>query len=106
MDANMLVGSWAAESGDSNIEFHADGTYLRVSSFVMPMTYETIALDDTGTFAVADDIVTFTPKSGHYIKNGVDGGFDSAVRRQQAELDATGATPTLTLDGFAWTRRV
>ena len=104
MDANMLVGSWAAESGDSNMEFHADGTYLRVSSFVMPMTYETIALDDTGTFAVDDDIVTFTPMSGHYIKNGVDEGFDSAVRQQQAQLDAAGTA--LTLDGLAWTRRL
>jgi hypothetical protein len=38
MDAKELVGSWAAESGDSNIEFKADGTYIRVSSFAMPMT--------------------------------------------------------------------
>jgi len=103
MDANMLVGSWAAESGDSNIEFNADGTYLRVSSFVMPMTYETIALDDQGTFAVSGDSVTFTPTTGHYLKNGVDEGFDAKVRRQQVELDAAGTS--MSLDGFAWSRR-
>ena len=103
MDVNLLVGSWKSESDDSTIELHADGTYLRVSSFVLPMTYETIALDDQGTFAVGQDSLTFTPTSGHYVKNGVDEGFDPKVRQQQAQLDSTGTS--LVLDGFAWSRR-
>jgi hypothetical protein len=81
MTINDLVGSWTAESGDSHLELKADGTYIRVSSVEMPMTFETIALDDEGTYTADDGTVTFTPTSGHYRRNGVDEGFDSKVRR-------------------------
>ncbi len=100
MDATTLIGSWMAASGDSNIELKDDGTYIRVSSFVMPMTYETIALDDEGTYAVGDDTLTFTPLSGHYRKNGVDEGFDGNVREQQFRLELADGSTHLILNEF------
>ena len=106
MDARTLVGSWTAESGDSNIEFRTDGTYIRVSSLQMPMTYETLAIDDEGTFSVAADTLTFTPTSGHYRRNGVDEGFDRTVREQHARLEPSPDRPTsdLILDEGRWIR--
>ncbi len=88
MDANELVGSWLAESGYANVEFRADGTYIRVSSFEMPMTFETLAIDEEGTYAINDDIVTFTATSGHYRRNGVDEGFDLKVVDQSVRLES------------------
>lgn len=104
MDPAVLVGSWSAASGDSHLEFRRDGTYLRVSSFVMPMTYEAIALDDQGPYAVHDDVVTFTPTAGHYRRNGIDEGFDSRVREQRARLEGDGAGASLFLDDSPWSR--
>ena len=104
MDAAALVGSWTAESADAHLEFKADGTYIRVSSFVMPMTYEKLALDDEGTYSLEADRVTFAPTSGHYRRNGVDEGFDDKVRVQAVRLEAAGAANDLYLDDGRWMR--
>jgi hypothetical protein len=108
MDAIELVGSWNAVSGDSNLEFKADGTYIRVSSFDMPMTYTHLAIDDEGTYVVRDDIVTFTPTSGHYRRNGVDEGFDTKIREQHVRLEtrADHSGYDLILDDGVWTKVV
>ncbi len=106
MDAKQLIGSWSAVSGDSNIEFKADGTYIRVTSVDMPMTYTRLAIDDEGTYAVRDDTVTFTPLTGHYRRNGVDEGLDDTVREQHVRLapNADGSGNDLVLDDAVWAR--
>ena len=108
MDAIELVGSWNAASGDSNLEFKADGTYIHVMSLEMPMTYTNLAIDDEGTYHVRDDIVTFTPTSGHYRRNGVDEGFDKKVREQRVRLEtrADQSGFDLVLDDGVWTKVV
>jgi hypothetical protein len=104
MDASELVGSWAAESGDSNLEFKSDGTYIRVTSVEIPGTYEHLAIDDEGTYGLRGDMLMFTPKTGHYRRNGVDEGFDDTVRELRARLepnaDQTGHD--LVLDAAVW----
>ena len=104
MNANELVGSWAAESGDSSLEFKPDGTYIRVTSVDLPMTYEHLAIDDEGTYSLRGDTLTFTPKTGHYRRNGVDEGFDDKVREQKARLEPNGDQTghDLVLDDAVW----
>lgn len=106
MDTDGLVGSWTMESGDSNLDLKADGTYIRVSSFQMPITFETLAIDDEGTYSVTDATITFTPMTGHYRRNGVDEGFDSTVRqstfRFEPKPDQTGTN--LVIDDGAYIR--
>jgi hypothetical protein len=108
MDDTGLVGSWNAASGGSNIELRADGTYTRVSSLDLGITfaYGNISLDDEGTYAVRDGVMTFMPRSGHYRRDGVDEGADLSVRHQSCRLqpneDRTGYD--LVLDDGIWTR--
>jgi hypothetical protein len=104
MDANALVGSYTLESGDSHLEFKADGTYIRVTSVIFPTTYVNIALDDEGPFSVSGDLVTFTPTSGHYRRDGHDEGFDKTVRTQRARFESIGTEDNLILDDQVWTR--
>jgi hypothetical protein len=108
MDAIKLIGSWNAVSGDSNLEFKADGTYIRVTRLDMPMTYTHLAIDDEGTYDVRDDIVRFTPTSGHYRRNGVDEGYDNKIREQRVRLEtrADQSGYDLILDDGVWTKVV
>jgi hypothetical protein len=98
MDAQTLVGSWMAESGDSHLEFKADGTYIRVTSIDFPMSYTNLSIDDEGPFSTADGTITFTPTSGHYRRNGVDEGFDRTVRVVRARFEVTEHGHDLILD--------
>jgi hypothetical protein len=104
MDANALVGSWTLDSGDSHLEFKADGTYIRVSSVIFPTTYANIALDDEEPFSVSGDLVILTPTSGHYRRDGHDEGFDKTVRTHRARLESNGNEDNLILDDQIWTK--
>ena len=89
MEMDALVGSWNSESGDVNLEFKADGTYIRVSSFDMGITfsYANLSIDEEGAYSLGDGTVTFTPTSGHYRRNGVDEGFELKVVEQSVRLE-------------------
>jgi hypothetical protein len=100
MEIDALVGSWTADN--TNLEFKADGTYIRVSSFDMGITttYANLSIDEEGTYNVAAGTVTFTPTSGHYRRNGVDEGFELEVRQASFRIEGGEglSKPKLVLD--------
>jgi hypothetical protein len=105
-DISVMFGVWSSES--SKIEFHADGTYIRLTRVDLGITfsYSTIAIDEEGTYQLGDGNVTFTPTSGHYRRDGVDEGYELKVVVQTISLEpnADQTAWDLVLDGVVWTK--
>jgi hypothetical protein len=96
----QLTGTWKSTSDCCAYMFTATGAYEHETLFYAPATDVEIEVSDAGTYTTSGETITFTPTSGHYVRGGVDEGFDSTVRTSTYQFQGT----TLVLDDEAYTK--